>query len=89
MDEAEDLPDGAMDVPALLRLLRTEGGPPVAGPVQPQARLVDIGLDGLDLLVCIGLIEARYGIEFPADLLPALETVDDLLHYTAVKRSQL
>jgi acyl carrier protein len=54
-----------------------------------NSRLSEIGLEGMDLLACVGLIETRYGIEFPHDLLPALETLDDLLHYTAVKRSQL
>ena len=58
------------------------------GPLAPSARLCDLGLVGLGLLDCITAIEERYDIEFPADLLSAMETVDDLLYYTNTKLSQ-
>lgn len=50
-------------------------------------RLSDLGLVGLDLLACVTAVEVRFGIEFPADLVPALETIDDLVYYTATKLS--
>lgn len=58
------------------------------GDLRPSDLLSDVGLEGMDLLACIESIESRHGIEFPADLMPCFETVDDLLHYTAVKRGQ-
>jgi acyl carrier protein len=76
-----------MDTATLSALIQEACGVRVSR-LRPELKLSEIGLVGLDLLACIGLIESRYGIEFPADLLSALETVDDLVHYTAVKRSQ-
>lgn len=58
------------------------------GPFTRSDLLVGVGLTGVDLLACISLVESRLGIEFPADLLPALTTVDDLLYYAETKRSQ-
>lgn len=58
------------------------------GPLSSSDRLADVGLTGVDLLACISSVESRLGIELPADLLPALATVDDLLYYAETKRSQ-
>jgi acyl carrier protein len=58
------------------------------GPLAPTDRLADVGLSGLDLLTCVAALEDRFGVEFPADLVPALETVDDLVYFTAIKQSQ-
>jgi hypothetical protein len=56
------------------------------GPLARTERLTDVGLVGLDLLSAVTAIEDRFDITLPADLLPALETVDDLLHFAAVAR---
>lgn len=56
--------------------------------IELSDRLADVGVVGVDLLACIALLEDRFAIEFPADLLSAIETVDDLVYYTAVKASQ-
>lgn len=58
------------------------------GPLAPTDRLADVGLSGLDLLACVAALEDRFGVEFPADLVSAMETVDDLVYFTAIKRSQ-
>ena len=78
--------DSAGEVPLRAVIREVCGFDP--GELGPHDRLSSIGLEGLDLMGLIAAIEARYGIEFPADLLPAMETVDDLLYFTAVKRSQ-
>ena len=77
-----------MDVTAELRDIVRELRDVEPGPLASTDRLSDLGLTGLDLLVCIAALEDRFGVEFPADLVAAMETVDDLVHYTAIKRSQ-
>lgn len=57
------------------------------GPLETSLALDEAGLAGLDLLVCIGLLEDAFEIDFPADLLAVLETVDDLLHFAALKQA--
>lgn len=59
------------------------------GDVAPTTRLADVGLVGLDLLACLAELERRYGVDFPDHLVAALSTVDDLIYYTDVKRTQL
>lgn len=54
-----------------------------------RARLDALGLDGFSRLSLVAALEAAHGIEFPADLITALETVDDLIHYTNIKVGQL
>lgn len=55
------------------------------GPLAPAVRLDDVGLHGFDLCLCISFLEDRFGIEFPADLLASMETVDDLVYFTTTK----
>jgi hypothetical protein len=57
------------------------------GPLAPATRLCDVGLAAFDLWLCVSFIEHRFGIEFPGDLLPAMETVDDLIYFTTTKMS--
>jgi acyl carrier protein len=56
--------------------------------VTPDLSLTELGVGGLGLYALIVAIEQRFGIDFPADLVGSLDTVDDLLHFTAVKISQ-
>lgn len=65
-----------------------DAGVTLARPLGRGEPLSAVGLAGVDLLACVCALEARYGIEYPGDLVAALETVDDLVHYTNVKRSQ-
>jgi acyl carrier protein len=58
------------------------------GDVDRDDRLADRGLVGLDMLACLAELERRFGIGFPDDLVAALSTVDDLIHYTNLKREQ-
>lgn len=51
-------------------------------------RLDDIELTDLTLLCVVATLEAQHRIEFPADLVSALETVGDLVHFTNVKIDQ-
>lgn len=55
------------------------------GALTPGTRLDDVDRDGLGRLMLVAAIESAFAIDFPADLLTALETVDDLLYFTNVK----
>ena len=44
---------------------------------------------GIDRMLLFACIEQAYRIDFPADLVAAVETVDDLLYYVTVKVDQL
>lgn len=74
---------------AMIRDAINETSRVAVGDIARTDQLVDIGLVGLDLLACLAELEHRYGIEFPRGLVAALSTVDDLIHYTEIKRSQL
>lgn len=41
-------------------------------------------LDGVRRYGLVAGLETRFAVEFPADLLGVLESVDDLIHYTTV-----
>lgn len=58
------------------------------GALAPASRLDDVGIHGFGRLSLVAAIESVHGVEFPADLLTALETVDDLVHYTNLKAGQ-
>jgi acyl carrier protein len=58
------------------------------GPLDSRTPLADAGLTGFGLLQLVDGLERELGIEFPPDLLTALETVDDLAHYTRLKIDQ-
>jgi hypothetical protein len=59
------------------------------GQVRADSYLDDITRGRLGGWLTICAIEARFGIEFPADLVSSMETVDDLLYYTEIKVSQV
>jgi hypothetical protein len=61
---------------------------PGIGPLDGGTRLGDIAVTGVDRLWLVAAIEDRFGIEFPADLVTAVETVGDLIHYTNLKVEQ-
>jgi acyl carrier protein len=83
LDHTADRVDG----PTLRRLVVERGGVD-PGELAPASRLADLGFVGFDLLLLIAVVEDAYQVDFPADLVTALETVDDLLHYIQVKASQ-
>lgn len=83
MPRASDRVDGT----ALRRLVVERCGFD-PGELAPEVRLADRGFVGFDLLHVIATVEDAYQVDFPADLITALETVDDLLHYIEVKASQ-
>lgn len=58
------------------------------GAVHPETRLDEVERGGLGRYTLICGIEERFDIDFPADLVSALETVDDLLYFTATKIDQ-
>lgn len=58
------------------------------GAIEASHRLDDIDLSGIVRLPLIARLEDAYGIRFPADLLTAIETVDDLLYYANTKVAQ-
>lgn len=58
------------------------------GVLGPETVLEDIGITGLARLWLISWFEASCGIDFPADLVGALETVDDLCHLVSLKLEQ-
>ena len=74
--------------PWLRDLVRRYGGFD-PGPVRPDMPLSELDRGGLGRYALICALEDRFAIEFPADLIDALETVDDLLHFTAVKIDQI
>lgn len=76
-----------LDPAGLRRVVREQCGFD-PGPLAPQTPLAQAGLVGLARLRVIWWLESTWGIEFPADLVTAVETVDDLCHYAAVKLDQ-
>jgi acyl carrier protein len=58
------------------------------GELGTHARLADLGLVGIHRLSLLTAVEDGFGVTFPADLLTALETVDDLVHHTNLKLEQ-
>lgn len=81
--------DGVTLDPAWLRDLLGEVCGSDPGPLQGHERLDEyVGLSGFERLQLVTSIEDRYGIEFPADLITAMETVDDVTYYTTVKLAQ-
>lgn len=79
--------DETIDVELICALVARASGIDI-GPVDPTDRLSHVGLVGLDLLACLAELERRFGIDFPDHLVAALSTVDDLIHYTDLKRKQ-
>lgn len=58
------------------------------GPLTAEARLDDLGLAGLARLRLVAGLEASYRIDLPADLVSALDTVDELLGFVGIKIDQ-
>jgi acyl carrier protein len=80
---------GVTPGPAWLRDLLDEVCGADPGPLRGHERLDEhLGLSAFERLQLVTSIEHRYGIEFPADLITAMETVEDVTHYTAVKLAQ-
>ena len=77
----------SFDSDVLLDLV-TEHCDPRTPAVEPASRLDDLGVVGLARLRLITTLEERYRVSFPADLVAAIETVEDVVYYTAVKVSQ-
>lgn len=81
--------DGVTLDPAWLRGLLDEVCGFDPGPLHGHERLDEhVGLSGFERLQLLTSIEHRFGIEFPADLITAMETVDDVTYYTTVKLAQ-
>jgi acyl carrier protein len=80
---------GARLDPVGLRALVVEHCGFDPGDLDDDARLADVGLVGVHRLSLLTVIEDAFDVEFPADLMTALDTVDDLLHYTNLKLEQL
>jgi acyl carrier protein len=59
------------------------------GPLDPRARLDELGLSGVALLRLVAGLEETYGVEFPSDLVTAVDTIDELVWFLGVKISQL
>jgi acyl carrier protein len=73
---------------ALRRLTREHCGLDL-GDFDAKASLHQMRISGFCYLQVIAAIEEQYDIEFPPDLLSAIETAGDLMHFANVKISQL
>lgn len=78
---------GPPDLPALREHIRRHCGFD-PGPLTPDARLDDLGLSGLARLRLVLGLETAYGVELPADLVSAIEIVDELAWFVGVKLGQ-
>lgn len=58
------------------------------GQLDPQLTLADLQLTGVHRLRLIAGLEHVHQIDFPAELLSALETVGDLIYFTNIKIDQ-
>lgn len=74
--------------PELLRALVQEHCDFDPGVIDPRSSLAGVGIAGIHRLRLLAALEDRYRIEFPADLLSAIESVDDLTYYTRLKVDQ-
>jgi len=72
----------------LLRLLTIEHCGFDPGEIAHDTRLADVRLVGLNLMTLVAVLEDLYGVDFPTDLVGALETADDLTYFTGVKVDQ-
>jgi acyl carrier protein len=82
MDHVDEL------TPELLRELVQEHCDFDPGPLEERSSLAGAGITGIHRLWVLAALEDRYRIEFPADLLSAIESVDDLTYYTRIKVEQ-
>jgi acyl carrier protein len=74
--------------PADVRALLTEIQGRDPGPIAPETSLAQLGVIGLVRLQLVAALEERFGIQFPGELIGAIETVESLAHYTTIKVSQ-
>jgi acyl carrier protein len=58
------------------------------GPLDAAARLDELGLAGVALLRLVAGLEETYRVEFPSDLMTAVDTIDELVWFLGVKISQ-
>lgn len=49
--------------------------------------LADAGLDSIELLELVVIVEDGYGIEFPGELLDSIDSFTELLHWIGVLRT--
>jgi acyl carrier protein len=79
---------GGSPGPAGLRRMVREHAGFDPGVLSPATRLDDAGIVGLARLSLVAALERTYQVDLPADLVTALETVDDLRYFVAVKLDQ-
>jgi acyl carrier protein len=58
------------------------------GLLRAESRLDEVGLAGVALLRLVAGLEDTYGVEFPPDLVTAVDTVDELAWFLGVKIGQ-
>lgn len=75
------------DLPALREQVRRHCGFD-PGALRAEARLDEVGLAGVALLRLVAGLEETYGVEFPSDLVTAVDTVDELAWFLGVKIGQ-
>lgn len=75
------------DLRAIRELVRAHCGFD-PGPLEAPARLDGLGLMGLALLRFVVGLETTYHVDLPADLVSAVDTVDELAWFVAVKSGQ-
>lgn len=78
---------GSIDTGALRRIVAESCGFD-PGELRPESRLDEVGLLGFARLQVVSRLEAALRIELPADLVTAIDTVDDLCHFVSVKVDQ-
>jgi acyl carrier protein len=58
--------------------------------IQPHTKFVDLGMDSLDVVVLIGMIEQEFnaGLMYPDEDLESVDTVQDLIDLVQSKSSR-
>ncbi|QFI77063.1 hypothetical protein F8237_03240 [Bradyrhizobium betae] len=56
--------------------------------VEPQMQLKDFGLDSLDIVELVSVLETKFDIEVSDDVFEAIKTVDDLYTYMSATLAQ-
>lgn len=56
--------------------------------VEPQMQLKDFGLDSLDIVELVSVLETKFDIEVSDDVFEAVKTVDDLYTYMSATLAQ-
>lgn len=56
--------------------------------VEPQMQLKDFGLDSLDIVELVSVLETKFDVEVSDDVFEAVKTVDDLYTYMSATLAQ-